>query len=115
MQSITLLFIAILGMVTPGFADTIPVNVSNFVRAETDKYVAKAVKDDAFGRLRHRREPAPIDKQDFVRMNRDTLYSSGVFDLEAAPITVTLPDGGPRFMSLQVISLHGSSRDDDQH
>ena len=47
---------------------------------------------------------APIDKQDVVRMNRDTLYSSGVFDLDAAPVTVTLPDAGKRFMSMQVIS-----------
>ena len=37
-------------------------------------------------------------------MNRDTLYSSGVFDLNAAPITVTLPDPGKRFMSMQVVS-----------
>ena len=47
---------------------------------------------------------ASIDKQDVVRMNRDTLYSSGVFDLEAAPVTIALPDAGKRFMSMQVIS-----------
>jgi para-nitrobenzyl esterase len=46
----------------------------------------------------------PIDQQDIVRMNRDTIYSSGVFDLEAAPVTITLPDAGKRFMSMQVIS-----------
>jgi hypothetical protein len=46
----------------------------------------------------------PIDQQDVVRMNRDTLYSSGVFDLEAAPVTVTLPNPRQRFMSLQVVS-----------
>ena len=38
-----------------------------------------------------------------VRQNRDTLYSAGVFDLDAAPVTVTLPDPGERFMSMQVI------------
>lgn len=37
-------------------------------------------------------------------MDRDTLYSSGVFDLDAGPVTVTLPDTGKRFMSMQVIS-----------
>ena len=47
---------------------------------------------------------ADIDNQDVVRMNCDTLYSSGVFDLDAAPITITLPDVGKRFMSMQVIS-----------
>jgi hypothetical protein len=37
-------------------------------------------------------------------MNRDTLYSAAVFDLDAGPVTVTLPDAGKRFMSVQVIS-----------
>jgi len=37
-------------------------------------------------------------------MNRDTLYSSAVFDLEAASVTITHPDAGKRFMSMQVIS-----------
>lgn len=45
-----------------------------------------------------------IDKQKVVRMNRDTLYSSGVFDLDAAPVTITLPDPGKRLMSLLVIN-----------
>ncbi|MDD1536431.1 MULTISPECIES: DUF1254 domain-containing protein [unclassified Bradyrhizobium] len=81
------------------------VNVHNFVRAETDLYFRKAAMDDgAFGKLRHRREMASIDKQDVVRMNRDTLYSSGVFDLDAGPLTIKLPDAGKRFMSMQVIS-----------
>lgn len=82
-----------------------PVNVHNFIRAETDLYFRKAAIDDgAFGKLRHRRAMAAIDNQDVVRMNRDTLYSSGVFDLDAAPVTITLPDAGKRFMSMQVIS-----------
>ena len=36
-------------------------------------------------------------------MNRDTLYSAAVFDLDAGPVTITLPDAGKRFMSMQVI------------
>ncbi len=82
----------------------VPVTVGTFIRAETDLYFGRTVKDGAFGKLRHRREMASIDKQDVVRMNRDTLYSSGVFDLEAAPLTITLPDAGKRFMSMQVVS-----------
>lgn len=82
-----------------------PVTVHNFVRAESDVYFRKtAIGDDAFGKLRHRRAMASVDKQDIVRMNRDTLYSSGVFDLDAGPLTITLPDSGKRFMSMQVIS-----------
>jgi para-nitrobenzyl esterase len=78
----------------------IPVTIDNFIRAESDLYFSKA----AFGKLRHARKMADIDHQDVVRMNRDTLYSSGVFDLKASPLTVTLPDPGKRFMSMQVIS-----------
>jgi para-nitrobenzyl esterase len=82
----------------------VPVTVSNFVRAETDYYFAKTVTPDGFGKLSHTRQMVPIDKQDVVRMNRDTLYSSGVFDLKASPLTIILRDAGNRFMSLQVIS-----------
>ena len=39
-----------------------------------------------------------------IRLNRDTLYSFGVFDLDAGAVTVTLPDAGKRFMALQVIN-----------
>jgi para-nitrobenzyl esterase len=105
MKSKTIFINAILAAIsTVASADPQPVNVSNFVRAETDMYMTKTVNDDGFGKLRHRREPTPIDKQDVVRMNRDTLYSNGVFDLDAAPITITLPDSGKRYMALQVIS-----------
>jgi hypothetical protein len=36
-------------------------------------------------------------------MNRDTLYSAAVFDLDAGPVTIALPDAGKRLMSMQVI------------
>jgi para-nitrobenzyl esterase len=83
---------------------SVPVTLDNFIRAETDLYFSKTAKDGAFGKLRHARQMAPIDKQEVVRMNRDTLYSSGVFDLEAAPVTIVLADSGKRFMSMQTIS-----------
>lgn len=81
-----------------------PVTVDNFIRAESDLYASSMVKDGGFGKLIHRREPAAIDNQTVIRLNRDTLYSSGVFDLDAGPVTITLPDAGKRFMSLQAIS-----------
>jgi len=82
---------------------TVPVTVKYFARAESDMYFAKAVKDGAFGKFDHSRVPTPIDKQDIIRMNRDTLYSSGVFDLGAGPVAITLPGSRKRFMSLLVI------------
>ena len=65
---------------------------------------AVALKEDGFGKLEHKRELSPIDSQNVIRQNRDTLYSAAVFDLDAGPVTITLPDSGKRFMSLQVIS-----------
>jgi hypothetical protein len=53
------------------------------------------------GKFDHRREPATIDNQTVIRLNRDALYSAAVFDLDAGPITMTLPDAGKRFMSMQ--------------
>lgn len=81
-----------------------PVTVDNFARAESDMYLAANGKDGGFGKLLHRREPANIDHQTVIRLNRDTLYSSGVFDLDAGPVTITMPDAGKRFMSLQVVN-----------
>ncbi|SAK86225.1 hypothetical protein AWB79_06035 [Caballeronia hypogeia] len=80
------------------------VTVDNFVRAETDLYFNNSVTDGGFGGWHHNRGLLPIDHQTVIRGNRDTLYSTRVFDLDAGPVTVTLPDAGPRFMSLQVIS-----------
>ena len=62
------------------------------------------VKEGGLGKLYHRREPAAIDNQTVIRLNRDTLYSSAVFDLDAGPVTISLPDAGKRFMSMQVIN-----------
>jgi hypothetical protein len=44
----------------------------------------------------------PLDFH-IIRPNRDTLYSLSVFDLDAGPVTITLPDAGQRFISMQVI------------
>lgn len=80
------------------------VTVDNFARAESDMYFAKFVKEGSFGKFSHERELAPIDHQSVIRMNRDTLYSFGVFDLDAGPVTVTLPDAGKRYMAIQVLN-----------
>jgi para-nitrobenzyl esterase len=81
-----------------------PVNISNFVRAETDLYFSRIVQQGGLGRFVHYRDMTNIDSQDMVRMNRDTIYSSAVFDLEAGPVTIALPSPTRRFMSMQVIT-----------
>ncbi|KWV40286.1 carboxylesterase [Rhizobium altiplani] len=85
-------------------ADEVPVTVNNFVRAESDLYFTATLKDGGFGKFVHKREVSPIDQQHVVRQNRDTLYSAAVFDLDAGPVTISLPDSGGRFMSLQIIN-----------
>ena len=79
------------------------VSPDNFVRAESDLYFGNIARDDGFGKFFFLRELTPIDHQLVIRANRDTLYSAAIFDLDAGPVTVTLPDAGDRFMSMQVI------------
>jgi len=83
---------------------SVPVTVKNFARAESDLYFGRTVKLGGFGKFYHYRTPTPIEKQEVVRMNRDTLYSAAVFDLDAGPVAVTLPDAGKRFVSMLVIT-----------
>jgi len=85
----------------PG-GNAVPVTADNFNRAETDMYFAKRVKGGGIGNLSHGRELLLFDSP-VVRPNRDTLYSGAVFDYDAGPVTITLPDAGNRFISMQVI------------
>jgi len=80
------------------------VTADNFIRAESDAYMAAQAKDGAFGTIKHRRAPAPVEEQLVIRLNRDTIYSSALFDLDAGPVTLTLPESGKRFMSALVIN-----------
>ncbi|HVJ37735.1 MAG TPA: DUF1214 domain-containing protein [Stenotrophomonas sp.] len=80
------------------------VTPDNFIRAESDTYMAAQAKDGAFGTIKHRRAPAPVEEQLVIRLNRDTIYSSALFDLDAGPVTLTLPETHGRFMSALVIN-----------
>ena len=80
------------------------VTEDNFPRAESDNYFTTFVREGGFGKFHHDRELASIDNQTVVRLNRDTVYSFGVFDLDSGPVTVTLPEASGRFMSMLLIS-----------
>lgn len=84
-------------------AQTRPVTVHDFVRAETDRYIADFARRGPPGQFSHERQATPVSDQPVIRMNRDTLYSSAIVDLDAGPATVTLPDAGRRFVSLLAI------------
>lgn len=80
------------------------VNVDNFVRAETDRMFADLQRDaGGVNAFSHNREPASIDHQTVIRLNRDTLYSFAVVDL-AAGATLTIPDHGDRYLSAMVVN-----------
>ncbi len=83
--------------------ETIPVTVDTFVRAETDRYFKQRFEQGAFGKFHHERGPVDVDKQIVIRMNRDTPYSTGVFDL-TQPLTIVKPEIGGRFQSMLVIN-----------
>ena len=80
------------------------VTPDNFIRAESNLYMAGQLKDGAFGGFKHTRVPAPVDNQAIIRLNRDTVYSSAIFDLDAGPVEMTLPDGEGRFISALLIN-----------
>lgn len=82
----------------------VPVTVDNFARAESDRYFAMTIKRAGLGQFFHWRELIPAGAQTVVRPNRDTLYSTAVFDLDAGPVNVTLPDAGKRYISLALIN-----------
>jgi hypothetical protein len=83
----------------------VPVTVENFVRAESDMYFANALSlTGGLARLHHGRDVASPEHQNVIRTNRDTFYSVAVVDLDAGPVTITLPEGAGRFMSMEVIN-----------
>src|SRR4051812_32974959 len=89
-------------------AATVRVTVGNFRRAESDRRLKAIAQDDGgFGKFAHQQQFPSIESRDVVRPSRDTLSSVAVFDLDAAPATLSLPPS-LRYMALQVI-------DEDQY
>lgn len=94
---------SISGQVTEISREKVHVTPDNYRRAESDFNFKKKVDEGMFGKFGHVREPAPIDRQLVVRVNRDTLFSWGVFDL-TEPVTIVKPATGKRFQSMVVIN-----------
>jgi hypothetical protein len=89
---------------TPSLRSAVPVTPDNFTLAESDMNFHDVADHGGFGKFMHHREPMRVEEQFVIRPNRDTLYSMAVFDLDAGEVTITLPNAGKRFMSMQVIS-----------
>ena len=83
---------------------TIKVNVDNFARAETDRMFADLQRDaGGINRFIHSREPAAVEHQAVIRLNRDTLYSFGIVDINGGA-TLTVPEHGDRYLSVMVVN-----------
>jgi hypothetical protein len=82
----------------------ITVTSENFVRAETNRMLV-GIQAQAGGvnLWRHNREPASLDEQTVIRMNRDTLYSFAVVNISDGA-TVTVPDAGGRYLTVMVVN-----------
>lgn len=82
----------------------VPVNVDNFVRAESDRMFAAVAKEaGGTGILNHNREPTPLDIQPIIRMNRDTLYSAAILDISQGA-ELEIPDAGDRYVSVMIVN-----------
>ena len=103
-KALCLSAVAAFTMASAHAEDLVKVTVDNYVRAESDvqmKGYAEAM--DAFGKFAVNRKHYDVDNQVTVRGNRDTIYMFGTFDL-TSPLTITIPDSGDRYMSMQAIN-----------
>ncbi|PCR90414.1 hypothetical protein CP557_07670 [Natrinema ejinorense] len=81
--------------------EPIPVTWVNYPRANCHVVFQSTVDEGGFGQFYHRRNVTPIEDQVAIGENRDVLASFGVFDL-TEPVTITLPDSGDRYRSMNV-------------
>ena len=71
---------------------TTKVTPETYIRAESDRqFGVVAQMAGGVNRFYHFRRPTPLDKQNVVRMNRDTLYSMGIVDTSRGA-TITVPE-----------------------
>jgi len=81
------------------------VNVDNFVRAETAAQMDRGLlaPGAAINKFVHFQDPTPLDTQNVIRMNRDTLYSYALVDISKGA-SLTIPELAGRYVSVMVIN-----------
>jgi hypothetical protein len=85
--------------------EAVLVNVDNFVRAETAAQMDRGLlaPGAAINKFVHFRNPTPLDTQNVIRMNRDTLYSYALVDISKGA-RLTIPELDGRYVSVMVIN-----------
>lgn len=79
------------------------VTPTNYVRADVDITFANIVRDVGSNKFRHDRSLIPLDKQPAVTMNRDTIYSFGIFYVPKGT-RITLPKSkDDRYQSAMIL------------
>ncbi|MEJ2751807.1 MAG: DUF1214 domain-containing protein [Chloroflexota bacterium] len=82
----------------------VPVNVNNYVRAETAGQFDRILKmTGGINKLQSFRDPTPLDKQSVIRMNRDTLYSFAIVDISKGA-KLTMPETDGRYNSAMLVN-----------
>ncbi|SDQ57109.1 DUF1254 domain-containing protein [Flagellimonas zhangzhouensis] len=80
------------------------VTADTFIRAETDNMYTQMIKNaGGTNQFFHFRTPTPLDNQTVIRMNRDVLYSGGVFDSKDG-LEITFPEmPDSRYASIYIL------------
>lgn len=81
----------------------VPVTAENYVQADVDVTFTNIVREVGSNKFRHDRSLIPLDKQPAVTMNRDTIYSFGIFYAPKGT-TITLPKSkDDRYQSAMIL------------
>ncbi len=84
-------------------AGPIPVTEANYVEAEVDITFSAIVREVGSNKFRHDRTLIPLDKQPAVTMNRDTIYSFGIYHAPKGT-RITLPKSkDDRYQSAMIL------------
>ena len=82
------------------------VTKENYPTVETSRQLAIQIKQaGGINKLNRWDGITKLDNQPIIRLNQDTVYTMGVVDASKGA-TITLPDAGDRFMSVQFVDEH---------
>lgn len=115
MKNSIISFITIFALTLASFAHTensqktnkespIKVTPETFIRAETDNMFSQMIKNaGGTNQFFHFRTPTPLNNQTVIRMNRDVLYSGGVFDAKEG-LKISFPEiPDTRYASIYIL------------
>lgn len=104
-----------LGLMGPGKALALPTGIASAARdvwiyglplIEMANTRSQHLARGRANRLTHVRQLADPRSRLVTSPNNDTLYSGGWFDLSAGPVSITVPDPGNRYMSIQILDMY---------